>query len=69
MQSQRKGIQSQRNQPKETSEVKLFIMAYCERCVTVFFRLIFYDAIGKGGGVAAKAFDNGLISFPPSNKL
>jgi len=22
-------------------------------------RLIFYDAIGKGGGVAAKAFDNG----------
>lgn len=22
-------------------------------------RLVFFDAIGKGGGVAAKAFDNG----------
>jgi hypothetical protein len=24
-----------------------------------FIRIIFYDAIGKGGGVAAKAFDDG----------
>lgn len=22
-------------------------------------RLVFYDAVGKGGGVAARAFDNG----------
>lgn len=26
-------------------------------------RLVFYDAVGKGGGVAAKAFDNSSPSF------
>lgn len=63
MQSCRKGIQSQRDQPKETSEVRPFILICCKRCEDEFFRLIFYDAIGKGGGVAAKAFDNGLNPF------
>lgn len=29
-----------------------------------FMRLIFYDTVGKGGGVAAKAFDYGEYTQP-----
>ncbi|KAF8078143.1 P-loop containing nucleoside triphosphate hydrolase protein, partial [Lyophyllum atratum] len=50
-----KAAESKRKRPARY----VFAVRCLRRNGTDIGRLIFYDAIGKGGGVAAKAFDNG----------
>ena len=58
MQGSDEGVQGRRVQPEEASEVSdvvSVILIFLP--VTAPSRLIFYEPVGKGGGIAAKSFD------------
>lgn len=61
MQGPDKGVQGHGVESEETSEVSAVVFSavfqYLHFNANALFRLIFYEPVGKGGGIAAKSFD------------